>query len=232
MNPIHFVAPASLAFVLASVCVAAQPVQEYTREARSSRSEGLVSKRTFTPAANPRAGLLLNPAPYPNNRTDDVDRFENGRVWVSRSPVGSRPPIGELTRGTPGPAFYGVGAEGHDEVIFVATSDVRSYIAISPYQQIDERTLAEIRRFEPNLSRTSDSAEARRLLNELRAGQNQWLKEQGLIQRVRTHVSADPAASDGAATAAQPGQEITPRAVIRVQPLKPDATGKVAVAGE
>lgn len=206
---------------LASPALAAGPVREYTRDVPTTRSEELRSVRPLIPATDPRRGLLITPAPYPNNRTDDVDRPENGRLWVSRSPIGSRRPIAETTLTSPGPAFFGAGVESHHDVIFIQPSEIREVIGLSPWQQIDDNTLRQIQRLNPNLGKTPDSPESARLLAELRAAQNQWLEEQGYILRVRTHVNPSAGADAAEAQARNIKNEIRPRAVIRVVPQAP-----------
>jgi hypothetical protein len=214
-------------------CLAAQPVQEYTRDGVPSRSEGMRSIRPLVPAADPRDGLLITPAPYPSNRTDDVAREQNGRLWITRGPVGNRSPLSEATRGGPGPASFGAGPESLDELLFVQPSDLRSVVAISPWQDIDARTLKQIQRIEPNLGKTVDSPESERLLNELRAAQHQWLREEGYILRVRTHTSGSAVRTADASSPQPAKDEIKPRAVIRVVPQAPAPTvGRVAQAAE
>lgn len=209
----------------------AEPVQTYTRSAEPSRSEGLRSLRPFIPAGDPRPGLLITPAPFPSNRIDSPDRFENGRVWAARSPIGNRTPIRELTRGLPGAASYGADEDSLDEVVWVQPDEITTAIAISPWQQIDGFTLRQIQRHEKNLGKTVDSPSSARLLSELRAAQHQWLEEQGYILNVRTHVN--PASRSQAAASAEPAVQPTsakprPRGMIRVIPGAPK---KVADAG-
>jgi hypothetical protein len=97
-------------------------------------------------------------------------------------------------------------------------------VGISPFQQIDENTLAQIQRQEPNLGKTSDSPRSARLLAELRAAQQQWLEEQGYVLTVRTHVNPaalareDRRAAAGEAEGQTEPAAIKPRAVIRVVP--------------
>lgn len=212
-------------------CLAAQPVQEYTRDAVPSRSEGLRSARMLVPAADPRAGLLITPAPYPSNRTDDPSRQQNGRMWITRAPVGNRTPLIESTRGGPGPASFGAGPESLDDLIFVQPSELRSVVALSPWQNVDANTLAQIQRLEPNLGKTVDSPESARLLTELRSAQHQWLREEGYILRVRTHTSGAPAEDTSAPAVRSASDEIKPRAVIRVVPQQPPSkAGSIACA--
>lgn len=209
-------------FVVAACASAtlAEPVQSYTRSGEPSRSEGLRSLRPFITAADPREGLLITPAPFPNNRIDSPDRIENGRVWAARVPVGNRTPIRELTRGLPGAASLGADIDTLDQIVWVQPEEITTPIAISPWQRVDEFTLKQIQRQERFIGRTVDSPESARLLTELRQAQHQWLKEQGYILRVRTHVNAQStrhADRGGEPPAVQP-TSIKPRGVIRVVP--------------
>lgn len=211
------------ALIIVAACASgafAEPVQSYTRSGEPSRSEGLRSLRPFIPAADPRQGLLVSPAPFPNNRIDSPDRAENGRIWASRLPVGNRTPIRELTRGLPGAASLGADVNTLDEIVWVQPNEITTPIAISPWQNIDAFTLRQIQRQEPFLGRTVDSPESARLLTELREAQHQWLEEQGYILSVRTHVNAQSrqrAERGGVEPAVQP-TSIKPRGVIRVVP--------------
>lgn len=228
------VASAALLSAAAGQAMADGPVREFVRAPqRVTASEELQSRRTLITAADPRSGLLITPAPFPANRIDDPDRLENGRVWVTRGPVGSRTPIRESVYGRPGASSFGAGQEEIGLVIFVQPSELRSVVGISPFQQIDENTLAQIQRQEPNLGKTSDSPRSARLLAELRAAQHQWLEEQGYVLTVRTHVN--PAAlrdhsrqrsasgGEGGGEGATKPASIKPRAVIRVVPQqRPD----------
>lgn len=135
-----------------------------------------------------RADLLATPAPYPAGRTDSPDRLENGRLWVSRYPIGSRTPIPEQVYADPGAASYGA---GHGENHAVAYARVgHMAIAFDPYAAYGERGM-----------------------EKYRAAKNQWLREQGYVLKVRTHVNprfhqkpADERRADGP----------QPRATIRI----------------
>lgn len=209
----------------ASTALAEHCVQTYSRSSDPSRSEGLRSRRSYIPAGDPRPGLLITPAPFPTNRTDSPDRPEIGRVWEARAPIGNRTPIRETVWGHPGPASFGAPADAVHEVIWVQPAEIDAVVAVSPWQRIDDHTLRQILRQEKNLGRTRFNPSSARLLNELRQAQDQWLREQGYIRTVRTHVSphADGA---GEAPAVRP-TAVQPRGVIRVVPNNP---GKVANA--
>lgn len=211
---------ASLIVAACASGASAEPVQSYTRRGEPSRSEGLRTLRPYITAADPRPGLLITPAPFPNNRVDSPDRTENGRVWAARVPVGNRTPIRELVRGVPGAASLGADVDTLDQIVWVQPDEITTPIGISPWQRIDGFTLKQIQRQEPFLGRTVDSPESARLLSELRQAQHQWLEEQGYILSVRTHFNAasrQRAERGGEAPAVQP-TSIKPRGVIRVAP--------------
>lgn len=203
------------------------PVRTYTRNPDPSRSAGLQTTRPFNPAGDPRNGLLITPAPYPDTRTDGPDRVENGRMWLPRSPIGTRTPIREIPRGFPGPASFGAGADRHDDVIFVQSDLLRSVIAISPWvrvEDLDRQVQNFIDTEQPfyGASRRLTRLQSPQLLRELREAQNQWLQEEGYILNVRTHVNPTKIETADATRAEEAPQ---PRAVIRViphgQPAKP-----------
>jgi len=133
-----------------------------------------------------RDALLAEPRPWPAGRVDSPDRPENGRLWVSRSPVGNRTPLAEQWYGRRGPAVFGAPVGLTDAVIFVRVG--HTPIAISPWDRFDTNGF-----------------------ERYRDAQNLWLREQGLVLKVRTHVNA---MYEPARTAGLPA----PRATIRVHP--------------
>ena len=208
----------SAAWLSAATVAQAGPVQTYSNAIDPSRSEGLFSNREYVPLADPRAEHLLNPAPYPTNRTDDPARLELGRLWVSRHPVGNRTPLSEDTRVlNGGPANYGAPPEAIDTVIYVKSARRGiPVIAISPWQNLDANLTDEIRRDNPWLG---SALRGRTLLKELKQSQRRWLDEQGYILHVRTHVN--PRRIYGAG--ARPVSDIEPRGILRVRPApRPD----------
>lgn len=220
----------TLVVAACAATASAQPVQTYTRSPEPSRSEGLRSLRPFIPAGDPRPGLLITPAPYPDGRVDSPDRSENGRLWSSRSPIGNRSPMNELTRGLPGAASYGAPAEALDEVVWVQPSRVTTVIAISPWQEVDANTLRQVQRHEKNLGRTTGNPESAQLLSELRRAQHEWLREQGYILKVRTHIN--PAVTESDAEPAVQPTSVKPRGIIRVVPNPPAKIAGTAAASE
>lgn len=211
---------ALVALASSSAAFAGQPVQTYTRSGEPSRSEGLRSLRGFIPAADPREGLLITPAPHPDAKVDSPDREELGRAWSARGPVGNRTPVSELVRGQPGAASFGAAASELDQVVWVQPEEIDTVVALSPWQQVDDSTLRQILRHERNLGNTRFNPSSERLLNELRAAQKQWLEEQGYILNVRTHVNNAARPSE---PSVKPASEIKPRGVIRVVPQAPAA---------
>jgi len=111
-----------------------------------------------------RDAILITPAPYPAGRTDSVHRLENGRLWHSRYPIGSRTPIPEQIYADRGAAWYGAPPAAEDEVIFVRNNT--QVIALRPWSPLQEDGF--------------DGWEIAR---------NRWLREQGYVLTVRTHVN-------------------------------------------
>lgn len=111
-----------------------------------------------------RDELLVTPAPYPANRVDSPARAENGRLWMSRTPVGNRTPIREQVFGDHGPAAYGAPWHEADRLIFVRIG--HTPIAISPWRNYSK----------PGFER-------------FERARQQWLREHGYIESVRTHVN-------------------------------------------
>jgi len=111
-----------------------------------------------------RDQYLVGPIPYPAYHTDSPDRIENGRLWSSRYPVGSRTPIREQHNGRIGAAAFGAPAAYNDQLLLVPVDQVA--IAISPWQTFNKTGFEQYQR-----------------------AQNIWLREQGWVLKVRTHVN-------------------------------------------
>lgn len=216
----------SAAWLAAATVAQAGPVQTYSNAIDPSRSEGMFSNREFVPGADPRADLL-NPAPYPNSRTDSPARAENGRLWISRHPIGNRTPLSEDTRVlNGGPANFGAPPEALDTVIYVKSARRGiPIVGISPWQNLDANLTDEIRRDNPWLG---SEIRGRTLLRELKQSQRRWLDEQGYILHVRTHVS--PRRIYGAAS--RPVSDIEPRGILRVRPAPRPEHKQRAQAGD
>ncbi|MEM8836373.1 MAG: hypothetical protein AAGD00_11215 [Planctomycetota bacterium] len=216
-------------------------VNSYTRSSEPSRDSGFETSRGFLPLGDPRNEPILNAAPFPVNRIDDVSRLENGRVWTSRLPIGGRTEVDELTLGGfPGPAGFGAPESELGRVIFVRLSyDNLPVVAISPYQRLDDEIVDILARDFPfvrtpgrralQFVRTEDrSAE---ILEELRAAKNLWLDEQGYIKTVRTHVNGR-ALMQGVDARGVSNGPIEPRAIIRVRPEPQDMPGADRASAE
>ena len=133
-----------------------------------------------------RDAILAEAPPYPFNRTDSVSREGNGRLWVSRTPIGTRTPIRERAYAQPGAAAYGAAADEIGRTVYARILHQR--IAIDPWERI----------------------EGRGALGTLETARNRWLREHGYVLKVRTHVNtALREAGDG-------DGEIRPRATIEV----------------
>lgn len=137
-----------------------------------------------------RSDLLATPAPYPAGRTDSVDRLENGRLWVSRFPIGSRTPIAEGVYATPGAAAYGAAPSENHTIAYTRMG--HQVIAFDPYSTYAERGMEQFRR-----------------------AKNQWLRENGYVLKVRTHVNARFHQQVEDTQVAESGQ-VMPRATIRI----------------
>lgn len=210
------------AIVALSTVVAAGPVQTYTANPPVSRSEGLRTTRHFLPGADPDNGNLLTPAPWPDGRTDSIDRPERGRLWVPRVPIGTRTPLAEIARRFPGAADFGAPVDALEEVIFVQPDVPRApVIAISPWEDVTARITDQLEDQVPYLGRERTDLRAPTILHDLVEAQHLWLKQQGYILNVRTH--KNPVVVHGREDRAESPAEIQPRAVIRVHPPEPGA---------
>ncbi|MFM9957207.1 MAG: hypothetical protein ACKVZJ_03960 [Phycisphaerales bacterium] len=164
---------------------------------------------------------LVTAAPYPSNRPDDVRRIQNGRLWVPRTPIGTRTPIRESVYGFPGPGAFGAPVEAINDTIYVQTREPLPLVTVSPWVNLDTDNIRQIRRDRPWLRRPQS------VLADLRAAQVQHLTEQGYIQKVRTHVNPTSVAKFMAmergealaegGSAMVDAKDIKPRAVIRVR---------------
>ncbi|MCA9312558.1 MAG: hypothetical protein KDA21_15190 [Phycisphaerales bacterium] len=154
-----------------------------------------------------RDQLLFVPAPWPANRVDDPRREELGRIWYSRTPVGNRSPLAEQVYVMPGAAAYGASPEHIDDLIEVRADVVP--IIISPWEEINDVDEHYLRRYRPWIKPT----EREQMIAEMRRAQHLWLKEQGYLGGVRTHVN--PARPVTGQAASDP---VRPRAVIRLRP--------------
>ena len=113
-----------------------------------------------------RDRLLATPRPYPAARVDSPDRFANGRLWVSSWPVGTRTPAVSRTFYEPGAAHFGAPVNAQYDRMYVLLGGAQT-IAISPWQR-----------------------HAGNGFERLERARNIWLREQGLVLKVRTHVNA------------------------------------------
>jgi hypothetical protein len=95
---------------------------------------------------------------------DSPDRLENGRLWVSRGRVSSRRPFRESVYSSPGAASYGASYDENFRSAFMRVGT--QVIAIDPYAAYGSDGFQDFRR-----------------------ASNLWLKENGYVLSVRTHVN-------------------------------------------
>lgn len=111
-----------------------------------------------------RDRALWEPRPWPAQRVDSPDRAENGRLWHSSFPIGNRTPLAQQWYGRHGAAAYGAPADLNNHAIYARI--VHTPIAISPWQTYGEDGM-----------------------HNYRQARNIWLREQGWVLKVRTHVN-------------------------------------------
>ena len=165
--------------------------------------------------ATPHNNLpLLNLRPYPARRVSSPDRPELGRVWVSRTP-GEK--IAESVFPGPGPQSLGADVDLSNLLIYARTTYPLPDVAISPWQKIDDTTFDDIRRRRPYIS----NQERDSILGDLREAQQKWLRQNGYVRTVRTHVNAAAARGvEGEASAGAGSVAPVPSGVIRVRPAE------------
>lgn len=164
--------------------------------------------------------LLVTPPPYPPNRTSQTIRRNSGLLWHSTSPIGTRTPINSDTMAFPGPAYYGAPADASTDLIMIRTREPLPLVALSPYTRFQDLDLALLKREMPWIRRTPT------IQQDIQRAQHIWLRENGLILGVRTHVNPRALASAQAPgdedAASAPASDIQPRGVIKVYPTDPD----------
>lgn len=209
-------------------------------------------------------GNLLVPKPFPDNRTTTTTYTNSGRLWVpytahekilsSLAPGGGPATIGaplhagHLTDGRG--AYTGHGAivaepiAPGDMVIFVRPqSEPWPDIAITPTQEINGETIDLITRRHPWLRRSPERTQ--NVIDELRDAQRRFLRQQGYVAGVRTHINPLALRHNSAGERPEAGGEIEPSATIRLRPVKPapdketrtslpsaDEIGRVSLPGD
>lgn len=148
---------------------------------------------TASPAAiNTTTGrdrYLATPRPWPAARVDSPARRENGRLWHSRSPIGNRTPLAEQTYPRTNAARFGAPASLDNAIIYTRVN--HQTIAIDPWNAFTDTGFDHYRR-----------------------AQNIWLREQGWVLKVRTHVNSRYQYDHNASASASLPQ---PRATIRLR---------------
>lgn len=185
-------------------------------------------------------GNLLVPNPHPYTRTRTTTYTNGGRLWTpytaeekilsSIHPGGGGATVGAPlyagqagaggAGGQSGLAVVGAPLDEGDLVIFVRPeSEPWPDVAISPYQTIDERTLESIFRRRPWLQRSPERSQ--NLIHELRTAQRRYLKQQGYVAKVRTHINPLALRRGGAGEKSSQSGGVEPSATIRLTPVKP-----------
>jgi hypothetical protein len=173
-----------------------------------------VRTRTDSRIFNPRPAERSRPVRFTGSELGSTGDTV-GRRFNTDSPTGLGAPDGAL-----------------DQLIYVRTRDDLPPIAISPWQEVTEENIDELIRRRPFL-RSSNRDE---LLDDLRAGRAQWLRENGYAGSPRTFVNAE--ARDRAAEREQAGAEreasdedrpgLGPDSFIRIRPAEPREEGENA----
>ncbi len=126
---------------------------------------------------------------------------------------------------------YGAAPDRLDALAFVRTEEPLPPLAISPFEPVDEVLVDELQRRRPWIRRGSS------ILEDLRAGRRQWLRENGYILSVRTHVNeraraeAEPAPIRLELPAGEP-EAAAPRTDVEERPdpqLRPGSIVRVRV---
>jgi len=166
---------------------------------------------TASPAAidtnTGRDHLLVTPRPWPANRVDSPARLENGRLWHSRSPIGNRTPLAEQTYPRTNAAHFGAPADLDNTVIYTRVN--HQTVAIDPWNAFTDTGF-----------------------DSYRAAQNLWLREQGWVLKVRTHVNPRYQSQRDDAVASTSGPQ--PRATIHLNrdPSAPVFPSKLRVQSD
>lgn len=116
----------------------------------------------------PREGVLQNPRVHSNNV-----RSYNGKSAANPYNTDSGLP-------------YGASAERYNDLVFVLPREAVPMIAINPWDPITDRTIDRLRRNYPWIRRTDS------VRQDLIAAQNQYLRERGYVDSVRSFTSQRP----------------------------------------
>lgn len=165
-------------------------------------------------------GNLLNTQPYPPYaRPKTVTYTNGGRLWA---PATAADKIYSSLYPGGGPATVGADLGLADARFFVRpNSEPFPDVILSPWQQIDQTTFDDLTRRRPWLRRSPSRTDG--LIMELRAAQNEWLRQTGYINHVRTHVNARSLDNDASGAESNIGSA-EPSAVIKLKPAKPAPT--------
>jgi hypothetical protein len=199
-----------MSILLSATVLAASVALGDTGGARDTDGARLQPDRNF---------LLVTRPPYPPGRTARTVTRDSGLLWYSTSPIGTRTPINSDTLAFPGPSFFGAPADASTDLIMVRTREPLPLVAISPFTQFEQVDLNLLKREMPWIRRTPT------IQRDIQRAQHIWLRENGMILGVRTHVHPSTFASAQAPVedaASSPAADIQPRGVIKVHPVDPE----------
>ena len=155
--------PKTMTAVLAIAC--ATTSSSAVNASGNHNHRGFLSERYQTPLIllqTPRQGVLQNPRPdHTGVRGFTSDSGSN--VFVSSSPLP-----------------YGAPLEAAQDLVIVRPRENVPYIAMSPWEPVTDRTIEELERHYPWLRRTDS------IKQDLRIARNQYLRERGYVDSVRT----------------------------------------------
>jgi len=189
----------ALAAMVAATTISATPVPGYDFDSRTI----FTSQKNNLP--------LLNLRPYPARRVSSPDRPEIGRQFVGRTP-GEK--IAESILPGPGPQAFGAPVELADMLIFAQTQYPLPNVALSPWQDITPSTFTDMRRTRPWLS----FQDGPQILDDLYNAQQLWLRQNGYIRVVRTHMNQAAAQGVEREASHTGAAEPVPSGIIRIRP--------------
>ena len=176
-------------------------------------------------------GNILHPLPYPYNRTRTTTFTHGGRLWA---PANSTQRILSSLYPGRGPAASGAGLDEGNLVFFVRPltpeldTNLFPDVALSPWQTINEDTFNDIIRRRPWLKRSPERTGD--LIEELRAAQREFMRQQGLVAGVRTHVNARSLANE---QGEKRSGDVEPSAIIRRRNVAPNpSTLRTSLPGD
>jgi hypothetical protein len=155
--------PKTLTTVLAIACACS--ISSTLSAESDPYQPGFLSDRYQPPVIllqTPRPGVLQNSRPD-RGGVRGYTAEAGSNIFVSNSPLP-----------------YGASLEASQDLVIVRPRENVPYIAISPWEPVTDRTIEELHRHYPWLRRTDS------IKQDLRIARNQYLRERGYIDSVRT----------------------------------------------